>query len=284
VKRAAKQANRLDATFQTLATRNEKALIAYVMAGDPSLLETYRIVLALAAAGADIVELGVPFSDPVADGPIIQQAAERALKQGTSLADILVMVATIRRDGVALPIVLMTYCNPVYAFGVERFFQEAEQAGVDGVIVPDLPLEEAKGFCPPRSRRSLPLIFLVAPTTPPDRMAAIVAASSGFIYYVSLTGITGASLTNRAAVTTRIRELKSMTTLPVAAGFGIATPDDAQAVAQAADGIIVGSALVSIIASASSDHTWLERLQATVAALKQAIRLPDQGQLPPAPL
>ena len=272
MKRAAQPANPLDATFQALARRNEKGLIAYVMAGDPSLAETGRIVAALAAAGADIVELGVPFSDPVADGPVIQQAAERALKQGTSLKEILAMVALLRRGGVAIPIVLMTYCNPVYAFGVERFFQEAGQAGVDGVIVPDLPLEEAKAFCPPHQNRSLPLIFLVAPTTPPARMAAIVAASRGFVYYVSLTGITGASLTDRQAVTSRIRELKAMTTLPVAAGFGIATPDDAEAVARAADGIIVGSALVSIIASASSDPAYLERLQTFVASLKQAIR------------
>ena len=273
--RAAKPKNRLDATFQALARRNEKALIAYVMAGDPSLSETGRIVAALAAAGADIVELGVPFSDPVADGPVIQQAAERALKSDTSLADILAAVTRLRRDGVALPIVLMTYCNPVYAFGVKQFFQEAEEAGVDGVILPDLPLEEAKAFCSPRQRRLLPLIFLVAPTTPPDRMAAIVAASRGFVYYVSLTGVTGASLTGCQAVASRIRELKSLTTLPVAVGFGISTPDDANVVAQTADGIIVGSAIVSIIASASSDPAYLERLQTFAASLKQAIRPAD---------
>jgi len=274
MKHAEEPLSRLDATFHALAARNEKALIAYVMAGDPSLAETERIVAALAASGADIVELGVPFSDPVADGLIIQQAAERALKSGTSLAGILAMVARLRRNGVALPIVLMTYCNPVYLFGVERFFQKAEETGVDGVILPDLPLEEAHTFCSPRWRGSLPLIFLVAPTTPPDRMAGIAAASRGFLYYVSLTGITGASLTDREAVTSRIRQLKSITTLPVAVGFGIATPDDARVVAQAADGIIVGSALVSIIALARSDPAYLERLQAFVTSLKQAIHPP----------
>jgi len=272
------QTGRLDATFHALARRREKALIAYVMAGDPSLLETGRIVAALAQAGADIVELGVPFSDPVADGPVIQQAAERALKQGVSLKNVLATVARIRRDGVALPIVLMTYCNPVYAFGVERFFQEAEQSGVDGVIFPDLPLEETATFCPPRHRRSIPIIFLVAPTTPPERMVPIIAASRGFVYYVSLTGITGASLTGRETVASKVRQLKSMTTLPVAVGFGIATPGDAEAVAQAADGVIVGSALVSIVASAASDPAYMARLQTFVVSLKQAIAPPTAAQ------
>jgi tryptophan synthase alpha chain len=253
-----------------LAPQEETALIAYVMAGDPSLAETEQIVLTLAQSGADLIELGVPFSDPMADGPTIQQAADRALRHGTTLSAILRTVAALRKR-TQIPLVLMTYCNPVLAFGIERFFQEAHAAGVDGVIIPDLPMEEAKRFVSVRLRHRVDLILLVAPTTSEGRMAEISRHSSGFIYYVSLLGITGTVLRNREEVKDRIRALKKATSLPVAAGFGISTPEEAAEIAEVADAIIIGSALVKIIATASHDPAYLTLLSETVRTLKRAI-------------
>ncbi len=262
--------SRIASLFTRLAKERETALIAYAMAGDPSLAGTERIVLTLERSGANLIELGVPFSDPIADGPTIQQATDRALGSGTTLSGILTTVAALRKR-TQIPLVLMTYCNPVLAFGIERFFQEAHTAGVDGVILPDLPLEEARRFVPVRLRHRIDLILLVAPTTPEARMAEIAQQASGFIYYVSLLGITGTALRNRGEVMDRIRTLKKTTSLPVAAGFGISTPDEAAEIAQVADGIIVGSALVKIIATASHDPAYLTRLSETVRTLKQAI-------------
>jgi tryptophan synthase alpha chain len=262
--------SRIASLFTRLAKQEETALIAYVMAGDPSLGETERIVLALEQSGADIVELGVPFSDPIADGPTIQQAADRALRSGTTLPAILTTVASLR-EKTQIPLLLMTYCNPVLAFGIEHFFQEAHAAGVDGVIIPDLPLEESRRFVSVRLRHRVDLILLVAPTTPETRMAEISQHSSGFIYYVSLLGITGTALLDRGGVKDRIRTLKKTTSLPVAAGFGISTPDEAAEIAEVADGIIIGSALVKIIATAPDDPAYLTRLSETVRTLKQAI-------------
>jgi tryptophan synthase alpha chain len=261
----------LTATFKNLSERGEKALITYVMAGDPSLSQTEEIVRALDSAGADIVELGVPFSDPVADGPTIQRAAERALQQGTTLTQVLEWVAILRRR-TRLPLVLMSYCNPIHAFGIERFFKTAHAVGVSGLIIPDLPIEEAQPFLIQQRRHHVDLIFLVAPTTPPDRAARICGQSSGFVYYVSLTGVTGARLQDQGDATARIRTLKAMSDSPVAVGFGIATPQEAKAVAAEADGVIVGSALVKIIGTAASDPEYLSRLTAFVSSLKGALR------------
>lgn len=263
--------SRIASTFQGLSARKEKALIAYAMTGDPTLAQTAEIVLEMEKAGADLIELGVPFSDPVADGPTIQRASERALRQGVSLKKTLDLVSTLRRRS-KIPMILMTYCNPIYAFGMKIFFKEAQQAGVDGLIIPDVPLEEASEFVEQGKRHRVDLIFLVAPTTPLERARRILSAATGFVYYVSLTGITGAALTDRSSLLDRIQKIKSMTTLPVAAGFGISTPEEAGEIAQVADGIIVGSAFVKIIETASTDRAYLERLTGLVSSLKKAIR------------
>ncbi len=263
--------SRIESTFKNGATRGEKALIAYVMAGDPTLSQTAQIVMEIEKAGADLIELGVPFSDPVADGPTIQKASERALKQGVTLRGVLDLVALLRRQ-TKIPLILMTYSNPVYAFGLGAFFKEAKGAGVDGLIVPDLPHEEAKEFLSLAKRHLIDLIFLVAPTTPSDRAERIVKDSGGFVYYVSLTGITGAALTEKESIRTRIQKLKSITDRPVAVGFGICTPEEAKEMSRAADGVIVGSALVKIIETAPNDPAYLSRLSGLVSSLKAAIR------------
>lgn len=263
--------SRIESTFKNSATRGEKALVAYVMAGDPTLSETAQIVLEIEKAGADLIELGIPFSDPVADGPTIQKASERALKQGVTLRGVLDLVTMLRRQ-TKIPLILMTYSNPIYAFGLGAFFKEAKGAGVDGVIVPDLPHEEAKEFLALAKRHLIDLIFLVAPTTPPDRAERIVKDSGGFVYYVSLTGITGAALTERESIRSRIQKLKSITDRPVAVGFGISTPEEAKEIGQTADGIIVGSALVKIIETARNDSAYLSRLAGLVSSLKGVLR------------
>lgn len=263
--------SRIESVFKSLSQRKEKALIAYVMAGDPSLAQTAEIVFAIEKAGADLIELGVPFSDPVADGPTIQKASERALRQGTTLRAVLETVTVLRRQ-TKIPILLMTYCNPIYAFGLLDFFKEAKGVGIDGVIIPDLPHEESKEFLTLSRRHGIDLIFMIAPTSPPERAERLVKEGSGFIYYVSLTGITGVPLTEQGAVQERIRKLKAMTALPIAVGFGISTPEAAKEMAQAADGIIVGTALVKIVEAAENDPAYLSRLTDLIASLKAATR------------
>jgi tryptophan synthase alpha chain len=262
---------RIESTFKNLTSKGEKALIAYIMAGDPTLAQTGPIILEIEKAGADIIEIGVPFSDPVADGPTIQKAAERALRQGVTLRNILELVAALRRQ-TKVPLILMTYCNPIYAFGIEAFFKEAKGAGIDGIIVPDLPPEEAKEFLTQGRRHLIDLILLVAPTTPADRIEKIIKLGTGFIYYVPLTGVTGSKLTDKESIRARLRDLKSMTDRPIAAGFGISTPEEAKEIAKETDGIIVGTALVRIVETAQSDPNYLSSLSRLVSSLKEAIR------------
>lgn len=263
--------SRIESTFKSLAARGEKALIAYVMAGDPTLAQTTEIVFEIEKAGADMIELGVPFSDPVADGPTIQKADERALRQGTTLRAVLDLVSVLRRQ-TKIPLILMTYCNPIYAFGLPAFFKESKEVGVDGLIIPDLPHEESKEFLSQARRHGIDLILMIAPTTPPERAERLMKEGSGFIYYVSLTGITGVPIAEKEAVRERILQLKSMTSLPIAVGFGISTPEAAKEIARAADGIIVGSALVKIIEAAPNDPAYLSRLAELVSSLKSAVR------------
>lgn len=262
--------SRIPAVFHRLSLQKEKALITYLMAGDPTLSQTADMVLAMEKAGADLIELGVPFSDPVADGPVIARAASRALAQGVSLQDVLGLVARLRRQS-QIPLILMTYVNPVYAVGLVPFFREAQAVGVDGIIIPDLPIEEASEFVALSRCHDIDLVFLVTPTTEALRIQKIVKSGSGFIYYVSLTGITGAPLIEKKGLRGQIRKIKSKTDLPVAVGFGIATPGEAREVARDAEGVIVGSALVKIIETAQENPAFVEALAAAVSSFKKAI-------------
>ena len=263
--------SKLDRTFAQLRQKGEKALITYVMAGDPSLRETEQLVVELEQAGADIIELGVPFSDPIADGPVIQQAAERALRSGTSLRAILSMVTGLRAR-TQIPLVLMAYYNSIHAFGPERFCQEAAKAGVDGLILPDMPPDEAGPLKGPAAAAGLPLIYLLAPTSTAERRTFVARHSQGFVYYVSLTGITGAKLPNLADVSKNVEKIRRVTNVPVAVGFGVATPEDAAKVAAIADGVIVGSAIVKQIAAHRQKPEMVKHVAEFVRSLKNAMR------------
>jgi tryptophan synthase alpha chain len=263
--------SKLDRTFAQLRQRGEKALIAYVMAGDPSLQDTEQLVVELEQAGADIIELGVPFSDPIADGPVIQQAAERALRSGTSLRTILPMVTRLRAR-TQIPLVLMVYYNNVHAFGPGRFCHEAAQAGIDGLIIPDMPPDEASPLKGPAAAAGLQLIFLLAPTSTAERRTFVARQSQGFVYYVSLTGITGAKLLSMADVSKNVEKIRKVTHVPVAVGFGVATPEDAANVAAIADGVIVGSAIVRQIALHREKPGMVKHVAEFVRSLKTAMR------------
>lgn len=262
--------SRLDRTFQRLKTKGEKALITYLMAGDPSLAETEQLVLALEQAGADIVELGVPFSDPIADGPVIQQAAERALRSGTTLRNILAMVGHLRVRS-QIPLVLMAYYNSIHAFGPERFCREAAAAGVDGLIVPDMPPDEAGPLKGPAAACGLQLIFLLAPTSTAERRAFVARQSNGFVYYVSLTGITGAKLGNVSEIGQSVEQIRGISKTPIAVGFGVTTPEDAAEISAIADGVIVGSAIVKHIAAGQQQQGMVARVSGFVHTLKSAM-------------
>ena len=263
--------SKLDRTFARLRQGGEQAIIAYVMAGDPSLQETEQLVVELEQAGADIIELGVPFSDPIADGPVIQQAAARALRSGTSVRTILPMVTRIRAR-TQIPLVLMIYYNNIHAFGPERFCHEAVRAGVDGLIVPDMPPDEAGPLKGPAAAAGLQLIFLLAPTSTAERRTFVARQSQGFVYCVSLTGITGAKLRNVAHVGKNVEKIRKVTHVPVAVGFGIATPEDAANVAAIADGVIVGSAIVKQIAAHQQKPEMVKHVSEFVRSLKTAMR------------
>ncbi|OIO37534.1 MAG: tryptophan synthase subunit alpha [Candidatus Omnitrophica bacterium CG1_02_49_10] len=238
--------NRIGKKFAELKRIKKKAFIAYITAGDPDMRITERLVLELAANGADIIELGVPFSDPLADGPTIQRASQRALRGKINIKMILSLVKRLRR-ATEVPIVLMPYYNTVLRYGVKRFVKEASAAGVDGVIVPDLPVEEAGELMSEARRRRLATIFLVAPTTTRERIRHIAKASSGFIYYVSLTGVTGARKSLPKDIISSIKAVKRLSAKPVCVGFGISTPEQVRDMSKTADGVIVGSAIIKII-------------------------------------
>lgn len=262
--------NRLEAAFERLRASQKKALIPYLMAGDPSLQDTETLVLELERAGADIIELGVPFSDPIADGPVIQKAAERALRSGTSLLRILDTVVRLRRR-TQIPLVLMAYYNTVHAMGERAFCSQAVKAGVDGLIVPDMPVEEATPLSSAASAEGGPLlIFLLAPTSTSARRTQVARRSQGFVYYVSLTGITGAKLADLEDVRRNVAKIRRVTHVPIAVGFGIATPQEAAKVAGIADGVIVGSAVVRQIAEYQHDPRMLERTGQFVQSLRTA--------------
>lgn len=238
--------NRIDQKFQELRHEGVRAFMPYLCAGDPNPELTSKLLLTLEEAGADLIELGVPFSDPIADGPTVQRASERALTHRISLQQILEMVATLRAQ-TDIPIALMSYYNPIFRLGEDVFCKAAQDAGVDGVIVPDLPPEQAQPLLDIAPTYNLATIFLAAPTSPPERMQLIASVSTGFIYCVSVTGVTGARATLSDEIAPMIAELRKHTDKPLSVGFGVSTPDQAMQVAQIADGVIVGSAIVNVI-------------------------------------
>ncbi|MBQ25389.1 tryptophan synthase subunit alpha [Alcanivorax sp.] len=239
---------RIESCFQRLAGQNRKALIPFVTAGDPVKEVTVPLMHAMVDAGADIIELGVPFSDPMADGPVIQLACERALAHNTSTRDILGMVKAFRETNTDTPVVLMGYLNPVEVMGYEAFAKAAADAGVDGVLLVDLPPEEALEVKPVMDAQGLDMIFLVAPTTSDARIKLIGKAGSGYLYYVSLKGVTGSATLNVDEVASRVETIRNLAQLPIGVGFGIKDAESAQAVSRVADGVVVGSALVNQIA------------------------------------
>jgi tryptophan synthase alpha chain len=269
--------NRIDQCFAQLKAKREKALIAYIMAGDPSLAETEQLVLGLEQAGADIIELGVPFSDPIADGPVIQQAAERALRNGTTLRQVLATVASLR-ERTQIPLVLMLYYNSMHAMGLERFCRAASEAGIDGLIVPDMPPDEAGPLRGPAAEAGLRVIFLLAPTSTAARRTYVAKESQGFLYYVSITGITGARIQNMPEVGTNVAKIRKATKTPVAVGFGVSTPEDAENIAAMADGVIVGSAIVKQIVARHQQPDLVSHVATFVGSLKQAIRRSSAAQ------
>lgn len=262
---------RITERFAALRARSEKALIPFITGGDPDLDTTQAILIAIVRAGADAVEIGVPFSDPIADGPSIQRSSERALRSKTSLRRVLELVRRVR-GRIDVPLLLMGYANPFYAMGEEGFATAAAEAGVDGVIVPDLPPEEGLGLYAALERRGIDGVLLAAPTTKPERLRYLVACTRGFLYYVSLTGVTSARSEIAAGVRDAVLRAKELSTLPVCVGFGISTAAQACEVAGYADGVVVGSALVDRIAKAGSPEAAVDAAARFVAELKDGVR------------
>ncbi len=243
---------RIEAKLAALQAQGQKAFVAYVMAGDPDYDRSLEIVTGLPKAGVDIIELGLPFTDPMADGPTIQLAGQRALEAGQTLAKTLEMVRAFRATDNDTPIVLMGYYNPIYSCGVETFLTQAKEAGIDGLIIVDLPPEEDDELCIPAQKAGLNFIRLATPTTDAKRLPKVLQNTSGFVYYVSITGITGAAQAQAGDVGPEVARIKSATDIPVIVGFGIKTPDDAKTIASVADGAVVGSAIVERIGRGDS--------------------------------
>jgi len=262
--------NRIDAVFAKLRAAGRTALIPYVTAGDPSAAMTPPLMHALVGAGADAVELGVPFSDPMADGPVVQRASERALAQGVGLSDVLAIVAVFRNRDVTTPVVLMGYANPIEAMGEQSFAERARAAGVDGVIVVDYPPEEAREFAALIVKHGLAPIFLLSPTTPTARMSAVASMARGYVYYVSLKGVTGAGHLDTAEVAARVAEIRRHVSLPVGVGFGIRDAASAQAIAAHADAVVIGSRIIEEIEAGSAAEAparaaaWLATIRAAI--------------------
>jgi tryptophan synthase alpha chain len=260
----------ISATLSALQEQGKKALVTFITAGDPNLGTSEKIVHTLIESGVDMIELGFPFSDPMADGPTIQLASERALKSGTTLHGILDMIARIRQHS-NIPIILMGYFNPVFCYGLESFARDAAAAGVDGLLLVDLPPEEAGELHPFLKDAGIDLITLLAPTTGAERCAQLAMAGEGFLYYVSMTGVTGSKQVDAKAIATAVSELKAQSPVPVAVGFGISTPADAGAVAGIADVVVVGSALVKLIAEKGNSPDLLDSVGIFARELKKAI-------------
>jgi tryptophan synthase alpha chain len=267
---------RIDQRFAELKAEGRPALGTFLMAGDPDPDTAYRIMRGLPEAGADFIELGMPFSDPMADGPAVQKAGLRALKGGETLAKTLATVRRFRAENEATPVVLMGYFNPIYRYGVERFVFDAKNAGVDGLIVVDLPPEMDDELCLPAMRAGLAFVRLATPTTDEKRLPTVLRNTSGFVYYVSITGITGTAAPDAGKVGAAVARIKRHTSLPVCVGFGVRTPEQARAIGQAADGVVVGSALVSAIETSLEDGRagsgTVDAVLGLVGSLAQGVR------------
>jgi tryptophan synthase alpha chain len=268
---------RIDNRFAELKKQGRAAFVTFLMAGDPDLETSLAIVKALPEAGADIIEIGMPFTDPMADGPAIQASGLRALRAGTTVKKTLALVRDFRSGDDTTPIILMGYYNPIYIYGVDRFLADAKEAGVDGLILVDMPAEEDDELCIPALKAGLNFIRLATPTTDDKRLPAVLANTSGFVYYVSITGITGSAAADITAVTEAVSRIKRHTKLPVCVGFGIRTPEAARAIAQNADGAVVGTALVdalhgSLDAEGRATAKTVAAVADLVASLAQGVR------------
>ena len=261
--------SRLAARFNALKTKQSKALVTFITAGDPDLSATQEMIYLLEEAGADIIELGVPFSDPMADGPTIQLSSERALASGTTLHGILEVVKKVRTRS-QIPIILMGYLNPVHAYGYDSFCRDAAAAGVDGVLLVDMPPEESQLLTLPARRYGLDVIFLLTPTSDAARISAVNKIGSGFVYYVTVTGVTGARASVSGTLVQELTRVKQSISLPIMAGFGISTPEQAAEIGMLADGVVVGSAIVKLFEQYGGEELKL-KLKHFVTVLKQAL-------------
>lgn len=262
--------SRIAQVFEQLGAEKRPGLIPFITAGDPDLATSARLVRTLAEAGADVVELGFPFSDPMADGPTIQAASERALAAGASLKGVLDMVAEVRKE-CQIPLVLMGYFNPVFRYGVDRFAADAAAAGVDGLLLVDLPPEEADEVLPALRKHGIDMITLLAPTTPPERMERLAAQGSGYLYYVSMTGVTGSKRLDPEEIRQAVTEVRNLSPIPVGVGFGITTAEDAATVGSYADAVVVGSALVKVVEEFGQSADLLERVADFVDDLRRGL-------------
>ncbi len=269
---AAQVKTRIGRRFEELARRGELGLVAYLTAGDPSLAATEEIVVRTAEAGADVIELGIPFSDPVADGPTIQRASERALRAGTTLSKVIELIAALRRK-TKVPIVLFGYFNPILQMGLAEFSRRAAKAGADGVLVTDMTPEESAEYCSVMQANGLDTIFLAAPTSTDERLRRIAEVSTGFLYVISRTGVTGAKDSLPEELPASLRRVRKFTALPIAVGFGISIPAQVTVLGGIADAVVVGSSLVAEIEKASSASDAAEAVAARVKKLKDAARL-----------
>jgi tryptophan synthase alpha chain len=273
---------RIDARFAALKAEGRAALVTFITAGDPDLAASTAILKALPGAGADVIELGMPFTDPMADGPAIQASGLRALTGGQTMRKTLAMVAEFRKGDQATPVVLMGYYNPIYVYGVEAFLRDAKAAGVDGLIVVDLPPEEDEELCIPAIKAGVNFIRLATPTTDEKRLPAVLANTSGFVYYVSITGITGAATPDTDKVGVAVARLKKHSHLPVAVGFGVKNAQSAAAIAAKADAVVVGSALVEAVRTSLDDGKATPKTVGAVAALVKDLAAGLRGAAKPA--
>lgn len=262
---------RIEKTFAALKSANKKALITFVMAGDPDAAKSLSVLESLPGAGADLIEIGMPFTDPMADGPAIQAAGIRALAAGMNLQKMLQLLQSFRIKNKEIPVILMGYFNPILSYGPEKFVQDAAKAGADGLIIVDLPPEESAELAPFAKKAGLDFIRLITPTTDDTRLKTVLKDSTGFLYYVSITGVTGTASADVAAVGAHIARIKQVTNLPVVAGFGIKNADDVAAMSSIADGVVVGSAIVQNIEQNQNDNNLSKRISEQVSNLNQAL-------------